>query len=516
MKDLFADYVAETPELIEFFARSPKGLFEAPPEAAQWDTSLLEALTDYQTRLGGRCLFMGYETAVVTGQQPGLFTGPLYTIYKTITAILLAKKIRNRFGVPCVPVFWVASDDHDFEESRTTHFLTKHHEDLALTYSPQENVDGLPMYRVPIEDSLHALIDEAASQTPGSESRGEVAEFLHTSLDASASLSDWMARLMVRLFCDTPLIVFSPHLPVARKLAAEVFEKDLSDPLASTRFVNEAGRRLAELGYPQQVNKDPAECSFYIEMGGRRRKVLFEDGSYRIPDERLACSPDEVEAMLQSAPERFSPNVALRCIVQQHLFPAVAYVAGPGEMAYWAQLKNLFESFGEDMPVVYPRARAVLTNMKLKKLMEKFGFALADLEGPQEDLVERALYVARRAPAYEIARNHRAGIEAAVRRMTQELEGMSKTAGDVSREIEERVKAELDRLERVILKGDDEHAEAVRKQVARLCNALVPFRKPQERVYTIFSFLFEHGWDLVPKLIEEMDIESSELKEIEL
>lgn len=516
MRDLSGDYVNEVPELMAFFARPPRDLLTASPRTPEWDPGLVTALAEYQERLGGRPLFMGNEAVVITGQQPGLFTGPLYTIYKTISTIVLAKRIHERFGAPCVPVFWVASDDHDFEEVRTARFLTKSHEDLALTYTPEQRVDALPMYRVPLEEPVHALIDEAVAQTPGAEFRDEVADFLHASLDASASLSDWTARLIMRLFRDTPLIVFSPHLPVARTLAAEVLEKDIKQPLAGTQLVNEAGERLKALDYPQQVSKAPAECSFFVEMGGRRRKVLFEHDQFRLPDEQLACPTDEMLSLLQSAPERFSPNVALRCIVQQHLFPAVAYVAGPGELAYWAQLKPLFEHFGEDMPAVYPRARCVLTNIKTNKLMDRFGFSVEDLLQDPEELVERALYVASRAPAHEAARKHRAQIESALQGLTQDLEGMSKTAAAVSRKIEGRLAKELDQLETVILKGDDQHAEAVRRQVARLRTALVPSRKPQERVYSVFSFLFEYGWDLVPRLIEEIDVESHSLQEIEL
>ncbi len=516
MRDLFAEYVAESADLMGFFVRPAKGLFTATPKTAHWDPALVEGLTEYHAQLGGRPLFMGDEAVVITGQQPGLFTGPLYTVYKAMTAILLAKRVHDRFGMRCVPVFWVASDDHDFEEVRTAHVVTKSHEVLSMTYTPERDVDGLPMYRVPLDASLHTLVDQLASETTGSEFRNEIAQFLHESLDASESLADWTARILVRLFRDTPLIVFAPHLLAARAAAKPVFEQEIRDPLVSTMLLNNTGLRLRELDYPQQVAKKETECNFFLEMNGRRRKVLFEGERYVLPEEDYTCSLDDMAAMLQASPERFTPNVALRCIVQQHLFPVVAYVAGPGEMAYWAQLKPLFRHFGKEMPVVYPRARCLLSNTKVKQLMEKFRFAAGDLDCPADTLVDQALQVDRHAPTLEVVQRHRAGIDGAFEPLRQELESLDKGAADMLAKVRERVSGEFDRLERAILKGDEAHAETVRKQVLRICASLAPMRKPQERILNVFSFLFEHGWSLIPRLVKELDIESFEVKEIEL
>jgi len=516
MRDLSAEYLAEAPDLMGFFARPARALFATAPKTGPWDAAFVEALTEYNTRLGGRPLFLGDEAVVITGQQPGLFTGPLYTIYKAVTAILLAKKVHDRFGARCVPVFWVAGDDHDFEEVRTAHVLSKSHELLPLTYTPEQNVDGLPMYRVSLDESLHSLVDQLAASTIGSEFRDEVAQFLHESLDASASLADWTARIIARLFRDTPLIVFSPHLPVARLLAMPVLEREIRDPLVSTMLLNDTGRRLRELDFHQQVVKGDTECNVFLEMGGRRRKVLFENEQYLIPEEPLTCSTEDLAQMLYAAPERFTANVALRCVVQQHLFPVVAYVAGPGELAYWAQLKPLFRHFGKEMPVVYPRARCLLTNLKCKQIMDEFQFTLEEVAGPVEALVARALHAASRAPAQEVIQRDRGEIVQAIRSLATELDPLNSTAAGMTRKLEERIDTEFDRIERAITKADEEHATTVRKQVVRVCSTLFPLRKPQERVLNIFSFLFEYGWGLIPRLIKELDVESHDVKEIEL
>jgi len=516
MRDLFSEYVASNAELMAFFSQPPRAVFAQAPEPAPWPGGLVDALRSYNARLGASVQLTGHEAVIATGQQPGLFTGPLYTIYKATTAIRLAERLEAAFGVPCVPVFWVGADDHDFEEARSAHFLTKTHEPMTLTYSPAEPVDGRSMYQVHLEESLHAFVDEAAARTRGSEYRDEIAAFLHDSLSASASLADWTARLLARLFRDTPLVLFAPHMPVARDLARGVLEREIAEPLASTALLNATGARLQALGFPQQVVKAESACTFFVEMGKHRRRVLFEDGRFHLPEEDTSCSVDDMQALLTAAPERFSPNVALRCVVQQHLFAPTAYVAGPGEVAYWAQLGPLFDRFGCGMPIVYPRARGVLTTLKLRQLQKTLGLTFDDLAADAETATTRALERVTRGPARETIEENRPAVEDALQRLARGLDQHDPNAATMARRLAQHVGDGLDRLERAILRADETHVAATQKQVARVCNALAPFRKAQERVYTVFSFLFEHGWELIPRLLDTLDIESFEINEVEL
>jgi len=516
MRDFLDEYGSGAPDLMAFYTASPETLWEANPSRVSWEPALADAIRAYQLDLGGETRFRGDEAVIATGQQAGIFTGPLYTIYKAITAIGLAERFNERTGTPCVPLFWVASDDHDFEEARTAHFLTKSHETLALTYEPQTDITGLPMYRVPLDESIHALIDRAAAETRGSEYRAEIAQFLHESAEASVSLADWTARLLKRLFRDTPLIVFAPHLPAARHAAAEIFEKEIRDPLSSAALLNAAGEKLRGLGFHPQIVKRDDECCFFVEVDGRRSKVTFENGCYAELGRGVPREIDDLVALLRSSPEYFSPNVALRCIVQQHLFPVAAYVAGPGELAYWAQLKPLFERFSKTMPIVYPRARATLTTAKLGALMEKLGLGMSDLSRPLDQVIEKAMMAGNHSPSTGRVRERRTAIEKAVETLAAELRAKNPSGSAVASKMLDRLKADFDKLERTLAYSDRARVETVQKQVSRLCNTLMPFRKPQERVYTLFSFLFEHGWNLIPKLIKEIDVDSFSMQEIEL
>jgi bacillithiol biosynthesis cysteine-adding enzyme BshC len=516
VRDLFAEYLAGSGDLMPFFAAPPRTVFDRPPIAAPWEPSLVEALRAYQTEIGSTAQLTGNEAVIVTGQQPGIFTGPLYTIYKAATAIRLAARLQETQGVPCVPVFWVASDDHDFEEARTAHFLTKTHASLSLTYRPEGYLDGMPMSRVLVESSLHGLVDHAAATTPGSELRDEIAAFLHESLDRANSLSDWMARCMARLFRGTPLVIFTPDLPVARKLAAPIVLKEIESPLVSTRLINDEGRRLSDLDFNQQLVREPSDCNFFLEVAQQRWKVTYSDGVFQVPKARKTYTREELQHLLDERPDRFSPNVALRCIAQQHLFPAAAYVAGPGEIAYWAQLKPLFEHFHLRMPSVFPRARAVLASTKNRKVLHRLGLAHDALDQTFDALLSEALARQTKGPVFDKFKEWEKTLGSLEESIMQTVASSEPRATLAAEAFRTHVEEAFRRLQKDFMWADGEKLESTKSQLTRLVNTFMPSRKPQERVYTVFSFLFEHGWDLIPRIIRDIDIESFAINELEL
>lgn len=514
---LVEDYLSRKPQLDAFYLRHPDELLSTTSQAGQWADGVADAVGAYQARLGAAKSPIGNEAVIATGQQPGIFTGPLYSIYKAITAIQLAARQVERHGTPCVPVFWVAGDDHDFEEVRTAHVLTRQFEALPLEYTPASYRDGAPMYRTAVDDSLHVLLDEAAARCGGS-SRDAVLPFLHESIDAAESMSHWFAIIMARLFRDTPLLLFVPDLPEARVAAVPVLEREIAAPTESTRISNAAGEALGHMGYPQQVVKGADECNFFVECDGRRCKVTWDGQHFHVATQPRAFTRDEMLALLHNEPGRFSANVLTRPVVQQALFPVSAYVGGPGEIAYWLQLRGVFERHGYPMPIVYPRAQALLLDAKTRKLHDKFGFEADAWLAPPEQIESRALLMAIKNPALDALREHREPVSQALAAMK---DAVSRAAGK-DRSIAERADtyvehtlAGLARLEERIAQADAQQADAVRAQARRVQNVLAPYRKPQERVYCILPWLFEHGWDFVPRLMESFEAGAYGVREIE-
>jgi bacillithiol synthase len=346
-----------------------------------------------------------------------------------------------------------------------------------------------------------------------------VREMLHGTLDAAHSFSDWFARVLAWIFADTPLLIYQPDCAAARREAAPLFAKEIETPLETARAINEAGAALEQLGYAPQLVKNDGDCCFFLEVDGRRRKVLREQDSFVLPRENIRLDGRELLAMLEAAPGRFLPNVALRCVAQQALFPVAAYVAGPGEIAYWAQLGPVFKRFGLPMPAVYPRARCVVTTQKQRQLLEKYRLNLNDLDAPEEMLLDRALAATQSNPALDALRAHREPVSLAYAVLLDALEGAgprARIALDMARTAAAAAEENLERVERAAVRADTAQTEAARKQMTRLREALQPDRKPQERVYCVFSFLFEQGREFLPRLFKAIRLDSGEIREVKL
>jgi len=509
-------YVRGDEAIASFLGGAPARLWNKPPATAKIDRRLAAEIAEYNVSAGGHRPDLTVPLAIIsTGHQPTLYTGPLYTVYKAITAIQAAKRIEEKHGVRCIPLFWIAGDDHDLEEAGTVHVLTKKNEVHALQYAP-ENVEGRPLDNVHLDASLEAQAKELATIVPGSEHRDDVLDALLDSLKNAASMTEWMARLLARLFRDTPLVLFAPSIPRARELAADIIRQEIELPLESAQRVNAGGAALDALGFTAQVVKGETDCNFFLDVEGFRRKVSYQDNAFTAADSDVRCTKDELLAELEANPARFSPNVILRCVVQQHLFPTAAYIAGPGEIAYWAQLKTVFEQFNVPMPVVYPRSSAVLTTIKLNKLLKKYSLTPAQLGQDPDRLVEHALAAESKNPVMDALAQTRETVNQALGELSTSTAKLAPNATDAAGRLAERTSSEFDRMERALLRADDQKVATVRQQIERLCNALAPKRKPQERMYTVFTYLFDQGWDFIPRLLQELDVDEFGLQEIEL
>jgi len=191
-------------------------------------------------------------------------------------------------------------------------------------------------------------------------------------------------------------------------------------------------------------------------------------------------------------------------------------VAGPSEVAYWGQLKPLFEAHGLPMPVVYPRLRALLTNPKLHTSLRTHGLDIADLQLPEQNLIERALEQTGDRQAFDLVNTAENDLTETLDRLNRNLAAHSPVGASMANRLAQNLGKGIERIKRTVAYEDTQRVQATRQQVQRILTALQPDKTPQERLYTIFSFVFEHGWQLVPRLIETLDITSFELNEVEL
>jgi len=427
-------------------------------------------------------LAAGEVFVVTTGQQPGLLTGPLYTVYKALSAMALARRLARERRAPVVPVFWVAGDDHDFAEANHTCFLDKNGElaQLVLRERPAEAA-LLSLAREPCGPEIAVVLRQLEEGTAETEFKPGVLEWLRRCYRPEATLADAFAQALDALLGARGLVVLRVHDPRAKRVAAPWVLKglDVTLPDGYTPVLVEASQ-------------------------GRDRLQKDGDGFVtRRSGERFSRA--DLTRLARDAPERLSPNVLLRPAVEAALLPTLAYAGGPAELKYLPDAAPLYETLGVTRQAPVPRWSGVLVEGRVEKLMERHGLNLAAFDGKPGELEARL--VRDELPAETVAALGalRRGIEeqyAALREsavridptLERTVESARNAALSGTQTIEKKLVASLKRLE----------GETLIRQIARARAAVYPQGQPQERVLTLPSFSIRYGPALVDALEQEV------------
>lgn len=421
--------------------------------------------------------------AVLTGQQVGLFLGPLYTIYKAATAVVLAETLALETGVPAVPVFWMATEDHDFAEIDHAVVARPGGEPLRLRVEgvgrddPRQPVAAARLG--PDVEVAVALVREALAARPAG---AEVAALLAAHYQNGRGFGQAFAGLLGALFADEGLLVFDPRTAAAAALAAPVYRTALAYAGEAAARLQERDAALAAAGLGSQVHVRPdAALVFHHDERGARRVVRLDEA---------AGLADHVEA----APLGFSSSALLRPIVQDTLFPTAAYVGGPAEVSYFAQAAALYELFGLPVPLVAPRARFRLVDARTQARLAALGLSTADIEQPRDALL---LALGARLPAPMSPDAVRAAIldgpRAAFATLPQLLGPSDRELARAFLRTRATIERAADRLAarwaRTLALRDEQTAAALHRAQA----GLYPDQQPQERVFAFASFAAEAG-----------------------
>jgi bacillithiol biosynthesis cysteine-adding enzyme BshC len=436
---------------------------------------------------------------VVSGQQPGLFGGPLYTIYKTLTAIAFAAELSRATGRPVVPVFWIASDDHDFEESRRAFIGDGAISLRELAYPLDLAPHGVSLARVPLRPRVLDLIREADEAMAGAAFRAEVVERLRDAYAPGRGWTEAFARLAGGWVAPWGALVFDPADPEAKRLALPVFEREIELQGRTSEAARARGEELMAAGYHAQIARTGQELNLFWHEETREALRLGRDGTLRLAESGREIGKRELLAKLRERPEDASPGVLLRPIVQDYLFPTAAYVGGPSEVAYWAQVNALYSLFEMAPPAIVPRAGATILEPRIARTLEKFGIPWDALAGDVETVIRDTLTKLLPVDYPALFERERSGwiesmkrIETAVTALDPSLKAAAETATG-------RVVHEGQVLEKKLMQvWKRRHEESVQK-IRRARESLFPRGGLQERTLSVLGFAAEHG----PPLLEE-------------
>jgi bacillithiol biosynthesis cysteine-adding enzyme BshC len=440
--------------------------------------------------------------AIVTGQQAGLFGGPLYVLYKALCAVKVAALLQERHRAPVVPVFWVAADDHDFAEVRSTSVLDEAGRIRTLRYAPEREPVGLPASRIVLDRTITELVAELGRALPPGLHREPVVELVGRAYRPGVTLSDAFARLVSALIPG--LVVLDASDPALKRLMAPVMAREVAESSPTSRLAREAGERLLAAGYHQQVPVREGFLNLFVMMEDERRALGAVNGEVEVRGLGKRMPVADAVRAVESDPGAWSPGVLLRPLAQDRMLPSAAYIGGPAEIAYHAQIGPSYRHFGIPRPALIPRPSVTIVEPSQARALEAEEIGLADLQTDPEVLLSRWTRDAHPQVEEAFARAG-AAIEREMGAIEERLAAIDPTLRAATESARGRALHQVETLHekatRNMKKRDRTRAERLR----RTRDALLPGGSFQERGLGVVSLIGRHGPAVVRDLLARID-----------
>lgn len=443
---------------------------------------------------------------VTTGQQPGLFGGPLYSLYKALTAIALARALEGALGRPVLPVYWIASEDHDWAEADHTWLIDRDNELVRIEVA-DPGAGGRPLHRVRLGGGIEQALDRFLDALPASDFAGDLETLLREAYAAGCTLPGGFTAVLRALLEPLGLHFIDAAHPELKQASLPLLFEELDRAAELEAVLAGTARELSAAGFDTQVHLPEAGVNLFLE-GPAGRDRLYRDGDgFSLHNAGVRLSRADIEARVSEDPLVLSPNVLLRPVVESTVLPTLAYVAGPGEMAYFGQLRAYFEAFGMRPPIVHPRHAAVVVEAKVGKVLAKFGVEVEALAQPFHELASQ---IAREETPDDV-REALGGLRAAAGQGTGALLAAARRIDPTLKGPVGHARAQifhaLEEVEKKIVHALKRENEIALAQLEKARLHLYPEGRPQERMLNPFYYLFRYGNPFVGRLVEAFTVE---------
>ena len=457
-----------------------------------------------RAREAGRLLADRRTVAICTGQQAGLFGGPLFTLLKALTALKLADQVARDHGVPAVAIFWIDAEDHDWEEVRACTVFDAGLTPVTVSLPARPGAEPAPVATVRLDDSVAAALDALERALPATDFRASLVADLRHAYVPGLGMTDAFGRWLERVLGERGLVVFDSSDPASKPLVSAVFARELSMPGQTVKLAALAGSDLVARGYHAQVHaQDDSLALFHLDGG--RRAIRQQDGRFVVGDQQYPAAALVEQAA--SRPAGFSPNVLLRPVVQDTIFPTICYVAGPNELAYLGQLRGVYEHFGVPMPLMYPRATATLLDSAALRFVNKYHLPLEALQAQDEAALNELLRSQIPRSVEESLTEAAQAIESKMTRVIDAMPALDPTLEGAARSTLGRMQHDLQTLQGKMIQAAKRRDETLRRQFMHARELAFPGGHAQERTIGFVSFLNQYGPALVDRLDEELPLD---------
>jgi len=452
---------------------------------------------------------------VFAGQQVGMFLGPMYTVLKALTAYKLASKIESELGRPVVPCFWMATDDHDFDEIKNVRLLNRGGECISVFYEPASPPHGAPMADVLLDDSIKDLLKQVEENLLETEYTGHIKNLMESSYISGRRLPEAFATLFNQLMEDFGIVPIDPNYPGLKRIMAPVFLGEIENhPEIFERFERRS-LEIISAGYHRQVHKTGDSLNLFVNENGRRNVIVGSRG-FRLDGHNDIFTREQLLEMLDRAPEKFSPNVCLRPIAQCFAFPTICQVVGPSEAAYFAQIQPLFDYSNVPWPVVKPRMFASLVEPHIQKIFNKLSLDFASLYDDTEYEISRVIKEKFPPETQQKAEFLRSEIEKPLLDLLKSLKNSDSESSQAIEHTRKRIDHELNHLSKKLFATHKKRHETVKGQIYRAAKFLFPDGKFQERVLSPVYFANKFGPGIFREMESKLDIDSVDHQIIEI
>jgi len=505
IKRLAGDYVFEFGKLAPFFSGDPteKSAWAAAIARTQAHprrpAELAAVIAGQQKRRGasGKTIAAAAKladpntVAIVTGQQAGLFGGPLYTVLKALTAIKLAEQVSRDHNVTVVPIFWIEAEDHDWDEVRSCTVLDAEMAPKTVGLAPRSG-EPIPVAAITVDEQIASVLSDLEQALPATEFRDKLLADLRAAYAPGTGMAEAFGRVLERLLGEHGLVVYDASDPAAKPLCGDLFARELSTPGQTASLAAAAGSDLTARGYHAQVQPADQHGVSLFKLDGGRRQI------------------SQPAALIKEATDRpagFSPGVLLRPIVQDTVLPTICYVAGPNELAYLGQLRQVYDRFGVPMPLMYSRATATILDSAAVRFLSKSGMPFEQLQ-VQDDSALNDLLKLQIPPDVDDALTAAGrAIEERMSRVIDTVPLLDPTLEGAARNTLGKIQKDLESLQGKTIQAAKKKNETLRRQFQRTRALAFPDGHPQERTIGVIWFLNQYGDAFVERLWQELPLD---------
>jgi bacillithiol biosynthesis cysteine-adding enzyme BshC len=443
---------------------------------------------------------------VTTGQQPGLYGGPLYSLYKGLTAVRLAEALEDELGKPVLPVFWVASDDHDWEEANHAWLVGVDNELHRFEVAAPDPDRTPPLHRIELDETASEPLEAFLQHLPDTDFSAPYVELVRSGFGPGRTLPGGFRELLEGILGPYGLYFIDAADPVLKEGTGLLLLDELQRSEEVEGVLHETGAALEDAGYRLQATILEGGVNLFLEGPTGRERIYRTDDGFELHASGEARTLGEIREAVAEDPKVLSPNVMFRPVVESSFLPTLSYVAGPGEIAYFAELGAYFRAHSMEMPVVHPRWSVTLVEGKIRKVLDKFDLAIEDLHRPFHEVASEFAREEMPDEVRAAVGKLRGAIGSGTGELQKAVTGVDPTLKGPVQTLRNQTFSALDDVEKKVTQAVKRESEIALGQIEKAQLHLFPNGKPAERVQSPLYYLTRYGGAFLDDLHERFAV----------